>query len=507
MTLTPSLKTKFRSKPHIPLPPPTPSFIFRGHDAPIHSLEFFASNAFLMTGDELGWICVWDVWKRRQVYKWHAHPSGSVLELLAIPYRSKPEASRSHTPNDTAIPITATQLKPLKQNLGLSDHYIVSHGRDYEIHVWDINTILNQSIRSGSSLSPASSLPTQTPTPVFSLPVNALNFCKMSIIAIENPAGTQKWSNDTPLGRTHQHIYIAVPSPTSTAMIDVYDIVTPERTFASVGSEDKVTPINVQDKKWGAAMGIRLFQKKDTSDLTESEGTLHMLVGYEDGSMTLFREQTHAKSKRLMEVVWTIKCHLMAMDISSDHEYAVSCSSDSLMVKYRLFGQLQGVPEIIQVPLRTTGVADAKFRNDNRILALAGWDGKIRVFSAKTLKPLAVLQYHREGLYCLDFANVELKLKDIIENDAVASVFQDDQNDQNEDVSVQAIQDDTQNPLPPVAIDDDSDSQDSEDREASEESDDDSDLEDSIKSRAEWSKRHWLAAGGKENRISLWEIY
>lgn len=92
-------------------------------------------------------------------------------------------------------------------------------------------------------------------------------------------------------------------------MIDVYDIVTPERTFASVGSENKAPPINVQDKKWGAAMGIRLFLKKDTSDLTGSEGTLHMLVGYEDGSMTLFRERAHIKSKRSMEVVWTIKCH------------------------------------------------------------------------------------------------------------------------------------------------------------------------------------------------------
>lgn len=66
----------------------------------------------------------------------------------------------------------------------------------------------------------------------------------------------------------------------------------------------------------------------------------------------------------------------MAMDISSDHEYAISCSSDSLLVKYRLFGLLQGVPETTQMPLKATGVAHAKFRNDNRILALAGWDGK-----------------------------------------------------------------------------------------------------------------------------------
>ncbi|KAF9382783.1 ASTRA complex subunit [Podila verticillata] len=465
-----------------------------------------------MTGDELGWICVWDIWKRRQVYKWHAHPSGSVLKLLAIPYRFKPEASRSPTPNDTTIPkaATATQRKSPKQHLGLSNYYLVSHGRDYEIHVWDISAILNESIRRGSSLSPVSSLPNQAPTPVFSLPVNSLNFCTMSILAIEHPTAIQEWSNDTPLGRTHWHIYVAVPSPTSATMIDVYDIVTPERTFASVGSDNKVTPNHAQDKKWGAVMGIRLFQKKDRSDLVESEGILHMLAGYEDGSVTLFREQAPAKSKRSMEVVWTIKCHrepVMAMDISSDHEYAISCSSDSLLVKYKLFGQLQGVPETTQIPLKTAGVAYANFRNDSRILALAGWDGKIRVFSVKTLKPLAVLKYHREGLYCLAFANVELKLKDRIENDAEAVA--NNQDDQDENISVpsssQSNQDtDTNMPLG-TTIDDDDDSQSSD--VDSEESDDDSDLEDSLKNRAEWSRRHWLAAGGKENRISLWEIY
>jgi len=264
-----------------------------------------------MTGDELGWICVWDVWKRRQVYKWHAHPLGSVLKLLAIPYRSKPKTSYPPTPNDTTLPkaATASQRKSPEQHLGLSDYYLVSHGRDYEIHVWDISAILNESIRSGASLSLVSSLPSRTPTPVFSLPVNSLNFCTMSILAIEHPTAIQEWRNETPLGRTHRHIYVAVPSPTSATMIDVYDIVTPKRTFASVGSENKVNPIRTHDKKWGAAMGIRLFQKKDRSDSVGSEGILHMLVGYEDGSVTLFREQAPAKTKRSMEVVWTIKCH------------------------------------------------------------------------------------------------------------------------------------------------------------------------------------------------------
>jgi len=132
---------------------------------------------------------------------------------------------------------------------------------------------------------------------------------------------------------------------------------------------------------------------------------------------------------------------------------------------------------------------------------------RIRVFSAKTLKPLAVLKYHREGLYCLGFANVELKLKDRIENDAEAMA--DNQDDQDKDISVpslnQTSQDTGTNMPLHTTIDDDNYSQGS--VVDSEESDDDNNLEDSLKSRAEWSRRHWLAAGGKENRISLWEIY
>jgi hypothetical protein len=45
-------------------------------------------------------------------------------------------------------------------------------------------------------------------------------------------------------------------------------------------------------------------------------------------------------------------------------------------------------------------------RSDGRILATGGWDTRIRIYSAKTLKEVAVLKWHKEGVYAVDFAKV-----------------------------------------------------------------------------------------------------
>lgn len=45
-------------------------------------------------------------------------------------------------------------------------------------------------------------------------------------------------------------------------------------------------------------------------------------------------------------------------------------------------------------------------RSDGKIFATAGWDTRIRVYSAKTMKELAVLKWHREGCYAVAFGEV-----------------------------------------------------------------------------------------------------
>ncbi|KAF9984251.1 Guanine nucleotide binding protein (G protein), beta polypeptide 1-like [Mortierella antarctica] len=362
-----------------------------------------------------------------------------------------------------------------------------------------------------------------------SLPVNALNFCKMSVLAIDRASETlqqqQEGSSSATLSLadTHRLIYIAVPSPTTSTLIDIYDIVKPERCFASVGSP-KASRAGESEKKWGSVMAIRLFRinpndsavqpyaQDDTTaamneaDKVDASALLHMVVGYEDGSVVLYQENSlhstnghkssGAKSKRSMDVVWTVKCHrepVLGLDLSSDMRFALSIGSDNALVKYSLFGAHQGVPEFIQVPLKSNGIAEVKVRNDNKILALAGWDGRIRIFSARTLKPLAVLKHHREGLYCLDIAHMqEVGGISLLETGSTATIDCDEAEDNDgKDKESRRQQD--------VTIEDES--------ESGNESGDNSDDEASLADRRQWSKRHWIAAGGKENRISLWEIY
>ncbi|KAF9185500.1 Guanine nucleotide binding protein (G protein), beta polypeptide 1-like [Haplosporangium sp. Z 767] len=528
-----------------PPPPPTPSFILRGHDAPIHSLEFFASNTFLVTGDEAGWISVWDIWRRRQIYKWHGHPSGSVLALNTVPIRHRPECS----PGTASSPARENQTQQQRQHKSrkvvadIEPIYILSHGRDNEIHVWDINSILQKSFQRSSVVSMASSI-TQDLAPIFSLPVNALNFCKMSVLAIDTVPTQQdhliveqesSQREGTPanlhlLSQTHQHIYIAVPSPTTATLVDIYDIVKPVRLFASIGRQDdgfSKAAANLSMKantKWGSVMAIRLFEKssariQDFSMLSfqgdTSPGRLHMLLAYEDGSLSLFADSSMSvsggqqssgggtKVKSKMDVLWSINYHrgpVLALDISSDMSFAISCGSDNLLVKYNLFGSTQGTPEVTQVSLKTNGIADVKVRNDNKILALAGWDGRIRIFSCKTLKPLAVLKYHREGLYCIGLANV-LEMAKKSDEGTFA-----EQNRLSTDGSASASS--ASDVLTAESQEVESKSrQDNDNDSSSNDEDEDSSLEDALEGRRQWTKRHWIAAAGKENRISLWEIY
>ncbi|KAL6778508.1 hypothetical protein ACKKBF_B15050 [Auxenochlorella protothecoides x Auxenochlorella symbiontica] len=56
-----------------------------------------------------------------------------------------------------------------------------------------------------------------------------------------------------------------------------------------------------------------------------------------------------------------------------------------------------------RVPLSSAGVNCLALRSDGRLLALGGWDGRVRVFAFPSLRPLASLAYHTESATCLAF--------------------------------------------------------------------------------------------------------
>jgi len=123
-----------------------------------------------------------------------------------------------------------------------------------------------------------------------------------------------------------------------------------------------------------------------------------------------------------------------------NRKFAISTAGDNKIVKYNFDENIEKEPLINSIIIKYAGIADIKIRSDSKIFATAGWDSNIRIFSSKTMKPLAILSYHKESVYSLAFAYI----------------FSHEDNDT-------LIENEIQN--------------------------------------------HFLVGGGKDNRISLWEIY
>lgn len=68
-------------------PPATPTYILRGHAAPIHALHIFANNLRLLSGDAEGWIVIWNMVSKRAMASWKAH-EGAVLEAKGFKTKS-----------------------------------------------------------------------------------------------------------------------------------------------------------------------------------------------------------------------------------------------------------------------------------------------------------------------------------------------------------------------------------------------------------------------------------
>jgi WD40 repeat protein len=123
-----------------------------------------------------------------------------------------------------------------------------------------------------------------------------------------------------------------------------------------------------------------------------------LLTGYEDGSFALW-------DLRQNKMVDKLKVHpdaLMCMDFSNVLNKGYSGSVDEDLHSWTITdGKINAS---LSVKTTNPGFNDALVRKDGKLVVFAGWDGNIRIFGAKKLKPLAVLNYHKESVHCLAFS-------------------------------------------------------------------------------------------------------
>ncbi|KIK95219.1 hypothetical protein PAXRUDRAFT_827218 [Paxillus rubicundulus Ve08.2h10] len=401
-------------------PSPSPLHILRIHQQPVSAVFISSDNERIYSGDAKGRVVITSTRSLRAIANWAAHTEG----LLGI------EESRT---------------------------LVITHGRDNKIHVWYRPTE-SVSIRQGGA---ASLMDLSVPVLWYSLDVNAMNYCRFSLLPSSNID-----SEGTAL--------IAIPNLVESALADVWMLPDRTRLHAAIGDPQDTSITNFSDGRSGSKMGIimsmHLYYASLVSPSTsKAQRELRLLCAYEDGGVVLRRrttsEGTQTVEGRGWEVMWKSKLHVesvMAMAVSKDCSFALTVSADHLVGRYDLNASRTPTQSETAQPdrvfrTRYPGNAAIAIRDDGRVCAIGGWDGKVRLYSAKSFKSLGTLVCHKENCQALTFTS---SLNNI------------------------------------------STAQDSGDKTLNETEDDEDDMTDEEKQQ----RARWLVVAGKDYRVSIWGL-
>ncbi|KAI0134925.1 WD40 repeat-like protein [Daldinia grandis] len=435
--------------------PAQPKSVLRGHRTQVHVTTFVRSNQRLASGDADGFVVLWDLTIMRPRAVWRAHTN--------------------------AI-------------LGISDwgdDKIITHGRDNRLAVWKLG--LQDEITMSTALPLDESVP-ERPQPwvLHILHVNTMNFCSFaSCLAAPN--------------LTHDELFVAMPNALETEAVDIFQL----------PSQNRLHTVHLGDKteNKGMVMCLCLFWH---------QGCLTLIVAYESGLVVVARLGRGGT----WDILYRAQVHsqpVLSLDLDPLKGYFLTSSADAIIAKHPVptatfpiresqhpektadknaeasSSSSELKPEIpprqeklaIETkPLKTintkhSGQQSLRIRPDGKIFATAGWDSKVRVYSAKTLSELAVLKWHDVGCYAVAFATLydgqipgspkrDISNVEVSEGSQPEVVVVNTSNGQETSTVITSK-------LGQLSVKD---------------------------RRIKMAKdAHWLAAGSKDGKISLWDIY
>ncbi|TFK98627.1 WD40-repeat-containing domain protein [Pterulicium gracile] len=407
-------------------PPPLPRHILRHHRHPVSSLHISRDNERIYSADSSGLVAVTSTRTIRPIAKWQAHKD-SVLGI---------------------------------QEWGDS---IITHARDNKIHVW---TRITESPPSASIGASAALPDLPVPDSRESTDVNALNFCRFSLLDLgvnlnATLAGVRDPQTANPQVR---RALIAVPNLVQSELADIWAVPGFERLHAAIGTPEFTSERGTKEST-GISMALHLFTSDSlASTSSDPTPTLNLLSAYENGSVQLRRYTPPRNNERRRgpyrtiegrgwQVTWSYKAHnetVMGMSISLPNTLALTVSADHLIGRYDLAPTDQPTPSGSVHRTKHPGNSAITIHDDGKLCAVGSWDGRVRLFSTRSLKALGTLSYHKESCQAVAFAH----------------------------------------PLPP-------------DPEA-DVGEEEEEFGLSVEEKS--SRSRWLVAGGKDGRVSVWEL-
>lgn len=356
------------------------------------------------------------------------------------------------------------------------------HGRDHKLCVWELRGDDDASLDKTLPVDVAGSSASgkrERPALLHCLPVNALNFCAFSMMYIDVPGQASPEHPRQAKRKPRANVLFAVPNALDSGGIDIFHLPS-ERRITTISSDP--------ENKTGMVMAVNLFQS--------ASGDINVVSAYEDGHVMAFIHRgpvspadfeigNIASKPWEWRKLYMSRPHtqpVLSLDVSPMHDYFTTSAADALIVKHPIPhpdspGYLPAATSVENSPLKTvntkhSGQQGLRIRSDGKVFATAGWDSRVRVYSGKTMKELAVLKWHKEGCYTVSFGQVEPPPQSTPMSESPDTREENDEEQARgpttQTFSLAAVQDQRNQKV---------------------------------------RQTHWLAAGSKDGKISLWDIY
>ncbi|KAF2103572.1 WD40 repeat-like protein [Rhizodiscina lignyota] len=409
------------------LPPAQPQYILRGHASQIHAVAFLRRHSRLLTGDADGWVVVWNLATRRPVAVWRAH-DGPILKLMEW-----------------------------------TSNRIITHGRDSTLRVWQLRPTDESACCKILPIDDSTSSRTP-PTILHSLSVNTLNFCGFAFL--------REWHNvfsygDIASGAINfaNSVYVAVPSSKESS-IDIYRLPT-ERVLSTCPPPRLPSRSNASTSI--AVTGIGMVMAIELLYYPSSRRLL-LIAGYESGYVCMHELNPHSRTWSQVYLSQPHSEPILSLCVAPKTGFFYTSSADDIIAQHPLptasptasLSVATTAPKKI-IHTKHSGQQSLTIRDDEQILATAGWDNRVRVYATKSLQELAVLKWHKEGCYAVAFAET---LPTPSASSNAAANESENSNDKAGNV-----------------------------------------ITASARREAKTQATHWVAAGSKDGKVSLWEIY
>nr|POE51795.1 astra-associated protein 1 [Quercus suber] len=326
---------------------------------------------------------------------------------------------------------------------------LVSGDAEGWVVVWDVSIKRpTADERDYSTTLPIDDAETERKKPwlLHSLTVNALNFCSFAsnLMPLE-PDGPQ------------EELVLAVPGVEDGAI-----------NVTSLPSESRIATIPPPSgTQTGMLMAVALHFPASTKDKRD----FTVLAGYESGLVAMWTRPPSAAQARTWQAIFLHQAHaqpVLSIAVDAINGVWFSSSADATLGKYTLAASSSSSSSKDEQPVllktKHAGQQALCVRGDGKILATAGWDGRGRVYGVKAFRELAVLKWHKEGMYATAFADVHVEDSGVLEDEKSTQ--------STEGVVVKKR---------PLTV-----------------------VEQRV---AKTQSTHWLAAGSKDGKISLWDIY